>query len=141
MNNINLRAEVAVQITKEDLDVILFEALNAGGIAGWADRVMAVGNILGKRVCEQVSNGGEIAIRGTDGTWYELDKEKLIAVVIGPDRDGGGQLASAAGSAAQRHGGAQQQTDGRTKDSFHYLISPIPTKRLTEKRRVLLFLK
>lgn len=79
MNNINLRAEVAVQITKEDLDVILFEALNAGGIAGWADRVMAVGNILGKRVCEQVSNGGEIAIRGTDGTWYELDKAKLTA--------------------------------------------------------------
>ena len=65
MNNINLRAEVAVQITKEDLDVILFEALNAGGIAGWADRVMAVGNILGKR--------------GTDGTWYELDKAKLTA--------------------------------------------------------------
>lgn len=79
MNNINLRAEVAVQITKEDLDVILFEALNTGGIAGWADRVMAVGNILGKRVCEQVSNGGEIAIRGTDGTWYELDKAKLTA--------------------------------------------------------------
>ena len=69
MNNISLRAEVAVQITKEDLDVILFEALNAGGIAGWADRVMAVGNILGKRVCEQVSNGGEIAIRGPDGPW------------------------------------------------------------------------
>ena len=36
---------------------------------------------------------------------------------------------------------AQQQTDGRTKDSFHYIISPIPTKRLTEKRRVLSFLK
>ena len=66
---------------------------------------------------------------------------QLIAVVVGPDRDGGGQLASAAGSAAQRHGGAQQQTDGRTKDSFHYLISPIPTKRLTKKRRVLSFLK
>ena len=66
---------------------------------------------------------------------------QLIAVVVGPDRDGGGQLASAAGSAAQRHGGAQQQTDGRTKDSFHYLISPIPTKRLTEKRRVLSLLK
>ena len=79
MNNINLRAEVAVQITKEDLDVILFEALNAGGIAGWADRVMAVGNILGKRVCEQVSTGGKIAIRGTDGMWYELDKAKLTA--------------------------------------------------------------
>ena len=53
---------------------------------------------------------------------------QLIAIVVGPDRDGGGQLASAAGSAAQRHGGAQQQTDGRTKDSFHYIISPIPTK-------------
>ena len=36
MNNISLRAEVAVQVTKEDLDAILFEALNAGGIAGWA---------------------------------------------------------------------------------------------------------
>ena len=48
---------------------------------------------------------------------------QLIAVVIGPDRDGGGQLASAAGSAAQRHGGAQQQTDGRTEGfvSLHYL--------------------
>lgn len=73
MNNINLRAEVAVQITKEDLDAILFEALNAGGIAGWADRVMAVGNILGKRVCEQVSNGGklpsaELTERGTNWT-------------------------------------------------------------------------
>ena len=66
---------------------------------------------------------------------------QLIAVVVGPDRDGGGQLASAAGSAAQRHGGAQQQTDGRTKDPFHYIISPIPTKRLTEKRRALSFLK
>ena len=41
MNNISLRAEVAVQVTKEDLDAILFEALNAGGIAGWADRVFA----------------------------------------------------------------------------------------------------
>ena len=39
MNNINLRAEVAVQITKEDLDVILFEALNAGGVrANWLAR-------------------------------------------------------------------------------------------------------
>ncbi len=52
-----------------------------------------------------------------------------------------GSFASAAGSAAQRHGGAQQQTDGRTKDPFHYIISPIPTKRLTEKRRALSFLK
>ena len=51
-------------------------------------------------------------------------------------RQGGGQRAGSG-----YNGGAQQQTDGRTKDSFHYIISPIPTKRLTEKRRVLSFLK
>ena len=38
-------------------------------------------------------------------------------------RQGGGQRAGSG-----YNGGAQQQTDGRTKDSFHYLISPIPTK-------------
>ncbi len=79
MNNINLKRKWRYRSRRKILSVILFEALNAGGIAGWADRVMAVGNILGKRVCEQVSNGGKIAIRGTDGTWYELDKAKLTA--------------------------------------------------------------
>lgn len=68
-----------VPATQERCDALKGLARDTGGIAGWADRVMAVGNILGKRVCEQVSNGGEIAIRGTDGTWYELDKAKLTA--------------------------------------------------------------
>lgn len=81
MNNINLRAEVAVQITKEDLDVVLFEALNAGGIAGWADRVMAVGNILGKRVCEQVALGGELMIHEIGGEWHKLSWQNLMSGV------------------------------------------------------------
>lgn len=77
MRTICLRAEVPVQITGNDLDTILFEALNAGGIAGWADCVKPIGEILGKRIYEQISHGGKIAIRGIDGTWYELSKVKM----------------------------------------------------------------
>lgn len=79
MNNHWCKVSAMVCITAEDVDLILYEALNAGGISAWSDAVKTVGDKLGKRVCEQVSNGGKIAIRGTDGTWYELDKAKLTA--------------------------------------------------------------
>lgn len=79
MNNHWCKVSAMVCITAEDVDLILYEALNAGGISAWSDAVKTVGDKLGKRVCEQVSNGGKIAIRGTDGTWYELDEAKLTA--------------------------------------------------------------
>lgn len=74
----SLRADVPVQVTGETLDHILYEALNAGGVSAWADRARAVGGKLGDRVCEQVSNGGEIRIHEIDGAWFVLNRRNLL---------------------------------------------------------------
>lgn len=78
MNTMSVRAEVPVQITKRTLDHILFEALNAGGVSAWADKAIAVGGKLGKKVCEQVSYGGEIRIHEIDGAWFALSMSNLL---------------------------------------------------------------
>lgn len=65
-------------MTKDYLDDILFEALNAGGVAEWADRVVAVGGKLGERICEQISLGGTLSIHERiGGAWHELTLEKM----------------------------------------------------------------
>lgn len=78
MNALKLKAEFEIQVTKDDLDDILFEALNAGGVAEWADRVVAVGGKLGERICEQLSLGGTLSIRERiGGAWHELSMAKM----------------------------------------------------------------
>ena len=78
MNALKLKAEFEIQVTKDDLDDILFEALNAGGVAEWADRVVAVGGKLGERICEQLSLGGTLSIHERiGGAWHELSLEKM----------------------------------------------------------------
>ena len=73
MKNIALKAEIEVQLTPGELNDILFEALNAGGVAEWADRVVAVGGKLGKYVYEQISLGGTLSIHERiGGAWHEL---------------------------------------------------------------------
>ena len=73
MDAVKLKAEFEMQVTKDDLDEILFEALNAGGVAEWADRVVAVGGKLGDRICEQLSLGGTLSIHERiGGAWHEL---------------------------------------------------------------------
>ena len=67
-----------VRITAEDVDLMLFEALNAGGISEWSDAVKTVGDKLGKRVCEQISLGGELMIHEIGGEWHKLTKQKLL---------------------------------------------------------------
>lgn len=79
MENICVRAEVPVQITKATIDYVLYEALNAGGISSWADRAIAVDGKRGNRVCEQVTLGGEIRIRAIDGAWFTLNRSNLLA--------------------------------------------------------------
>lgn len=80
MNALKLKAEFEMQVTKDDLDDILFEALNAGGVAEWADRVVAVGGKLGERICEQISLGGTLSIHERiGGAWHELTLEKMKA--------------------------------------------------------------
>lgn len=63
MNNHWCKVSAMVCITAEDVDLILYEALNAGGISAWSDAVKTVGDKLGKRVCEQVALGGELMIQ------------------------------------------------------------------------------
>ena len=78
MDVLKLKVEFEMQVTKDDLDDILFMALNAGGVAEWADLVVAVGRKLGERICEQVSLGGTLGIRERiDGAWHELTLEKM----------------------------------------------------------------
>ena len=49
MNNHWCKVSAMVCITAEDVDLILYEALNAGGISAWSDAVKTVGDKLGKR--------------------------------------------------------------------------------------------
>lgn len=78
MDALKLKAEFEMQVTKDDLDNILFEALNAGGVAEWADRVVAVGGKLGERICEQLSLGGTLSIHERiGGAWHELSMAKM----------------------------------------------------------------
>ena len=79
MDTLKLKAEFEMRVTKDDLDDILFEALNAGGVAEWADRVVAVGGKLGERICEQISLGGTLNIHERIGGWHELTLEKMKA--------------------------------------------------------------
>lgn len=72
MNALKLKAEFEMQVTKDDLDDILFEALNAGGVAEWADRVVAVGGKLESasvnrfHLEERSASTNASAVRGTN---------------------------------------------------------------------------
>lgn len=78
MKDIEIAVEIPVQVTASDIDEILFSALNAGGIAEWADCVVAVGGKLGERICEQISKGGTLSIHERTGEWKELTILNMI---------------------------------------------------------------
>ena len=75
------KVSAMVCITAEDVDLILYEALNAGGISAWSDAVKTVGDKLGKRVCEQVALGGELMIHEIGGEWHKLSWQNLMSGV------------------------------------------------------------
>ena len=81
MNNHWCKVSAMVCITAEDVDLILYEALNAGGICAWSDAVKTVGDKLGKRVCEQVALGGELMIHEIGGEWHKLSWQNLMSGV------------------------------------------------------------
>lgn len=73
-----LVARIEVNIRKEDMDSILFSALNAGGVSLWADKIWASGGKLGERVCEQIGLGGKVLIHDRiGGETYSLTPEKF----------------------------------------------------------------
>lgn len=79
------------QIRREEIDNILYEAFNAGGIAGWADRIFASEwkQKCGKKAYEHIGMGGSILIHDTiDNRVYLLDGKRLlkgIELYIGSD--------------------------------------------------------
>lgn len=81
MNNHWCKVSAMACITAEDVDLILYEALNAGGISAWSDAVKTVGDKLGKRVCEQVALGGELMIHEIGGEWHKLSWQNLMSGV------------------------------------------------------------
>ena len=81
MNNHWCKVSAMVCITAEDVDLILYEALNAGGISAWSDAVKTVGDKLGNRVCEQVALGGELMIHEIGGEWHKLSWQNLMSGV------------------------------------------------------------
>lgn len=51
------------QIRRDEVDNICYMAFNAGGIAGWSDRILASKREYGKKVYEHIGLGGSILIR------------------------------------------------------------------------------
>lgn len=69
------------QIRREEIDSILYTAFNAGGIAGWADRIFASERKRkrGKKVYEHIGMGGSILIHDIiDNRLYLLDGKRLL---------------------------------------------------------------
>lgn len=69
------------QIRREEIDSILYTAFNAGGIAGWADRIFASEKKQkrGKKVYEHIGTGGSILIHDMiDNRVYLLDSKRLL---------------------------------------------------------------
>lgn len=79
MNRVeNIVAAITVELRREDVNDILFEAFNAGGIAKWADSIVAAGEKLGDKVYEQVGLGGSVFVHDrVAGETYELTMRKL----------------------------------------------------------------
>lgn len=82
MNRFEVRAEIVVGLTEEDVDDIMVSALE-GGITYWANKAVVVGDYLGEYASEQISRGGTLRIHTeepfdeADTEWYELDIEKF----------------------------------------------------------------
>lgn len=77
-DTVTAKANITVELRKEDIDDILFSAFNAGGISGWADRITIDGERLGEKLFEQVGLGGEVFIHDFIGSrTHELTCGKI----------------------------------------------------------------
>lgn len=76
-----IKAEISVRISTEDIDDIVTTALE-GGICYWCRRVEVKGKYLGEFASEQISRGGVLVLHDSvDGKKRELNKEKLLSGV------------------------------------------------------------
>ena len=80
----DLKVEMTVRMTDEDIDDIMVGALE-GGICYWCDRVEVNGDYLGECASEQISRGGQLKVYPeepyNDTEMFVLDKERFTAGV------------------------------------------------------------
>lgn len=74
-----VRAEIRVELTQQDIDDIMVGALE-GGINYWCDEAAVEGGeYLGKYASDQISRGGTLLLHDTDEDAYrKLDLEKFL---------------------------------------------------------------
>lgn len=74
----NLLIKIKLELTDEDIDDIMREALE-GGISYWCNKAEVVGNYLGDYASEQISRGGILLLHDAEeDDVYELTLEKFI---------------------------------------------------------------
>lgn len=78
MSEVNLKIELEVVVTDEDIDDIMCGALE-GGINYWCNEAEVVGDYLGEYASDQISRGGKVELYDfEEEAKYELDKEKFL---------------------------------------------------------------
>ena len=78
MKKYEIKAEIRVELTQEDIDDIMGGALE-GGITYWCFKAEVVGDYLGKYASEQISRGGSLKLYDIEnGEKYWLDREEFL---------------------------------------------------------------
>lgn len=79
MKKFEVKVEIRVELTQQDIDDIMVAALE-GGINYWCDEAAVEGGeYLGKYASDQISRGGTLLLHDTDEDAYrKLDLEKLL---------------------------------------------------------------
>lgn len=79
MKKFEVKVEIRVELTQQDIDDIMVAALE-GGINYWCDEAAVKGGeYLGKYASDQISRGGTLLLHDTDEDAYrKLDLEKFL---------------------------------------------------------------
>lgn len=78
MEKFEVRAEIVVNLTKQDIDDIMAVALD-GGITYWCRKAKVVGEYLGEYASDQISRGGSLILYDAESSdKWELTLEKFL---------------------------------------------------------------
>lgn len=93
-----VKVEITVRLTRQDIDDIMVAALE-GGIDYWCFKAEVVGEYLGECASEQISRGGMLKLYDIEnGDKYWLDREKFLKGFRFWVENGGDQYGAVQGS-------------------------------------------
>ena len=73
----NVRAEIVIGLTRQDIDDIMSTALDS--ICYWCRKAEVVGEYLGEYASDQISRGGVLVLYDAESPdWWELNREKFL---------------------------------------------------------------